>query len=163
MIESAAELRTVQQNACYPPRGRRGIGGERSATWGLRIEEYVRTANDDIMLIPMIESAAGYHNLDEILDVDATEAIFMGPVDMAASYGYPFGDSTGIHSMIDDVVRRSTARGVRVGIGVSGSGDAVQRTEQGFGLVSLGTDTGLMIQQIEQLRAALPQVPLRRS
>jgi 2-keto-3-deoxy-L-rhamnonate aldolase RhmA len=55
LSNSVGELRNVRLHMYYPPIGRRGIGGERSVTWGLELETYVKAVNDQLLLVPMIE------------------------------------------------------------------------------------------------------------
>lgn len=71
----------------------------RAAKWGcgdLNWEEYVKLSNNEIMIIPLVESKTGIDNLDEILSVDSIDAISFGPTDYALSLGlsidYGYGD-----------------------------------------------------------------------
>ena len=48
---------------------------------------YQKTANDEIMIIPMIETQEGIDNIDEILAVPGISGIYIGPSDMGLSLG----------------------------------------------------------------------------
>ena len=156
LINTAEEARAVSQHVYYPPRGRRGIGGERSVTWGLGLEEYVRTANDDVLFVPMIETQIGYENLDEIMSVEGVEAIFLGPGDLSASRG-AVGDweGPGVAEINLDILDRARERGISAGIVARGTDEAMSRRDQGFGMVALGSDVGLLIRQIRSMTEAL--------
>jgi 2-keto-3-deoxy-L-rhamnonate aldolase RhmA len=156
LVNSAAELRAASDQFFYPPLGRRGIGGERSVKWGLDLESYVRSANEDLLLIPMIETQRAYDNLDEILAADKIEAVFLGPGDMSASRGaVGEWEGPGVAEINLDIVRRASGKGIRTGIVARNTDEAITRADQGFGMVSLGSDIGLMIRQIESMNEAL--------
>ena len=156
LVETASEVEAAQQNVFYPPRGKRGIGGERNVKWGLNLEDYVRRANDEIMLVPMIETAQAYDNFDSIIGVDGVEAIFMGPGDMSASYGHVGQwEGPGVAEKILEMTDRANEKGIRTGIMARHTEESVQRSEQGFGMVGLGSDVGLMIRQIKSMGDAL--------
>lgn len=156
LVDTADEVRAAYDHFYYPPIGRRGIGGERSVKWGLDLVDYVNTANDELLFIPMIETQRAYENLDEILSVDKIESIFLGPGDMSASRGaVGEWEGPGVADINLDILRRATERGVSSGIVARHTDEAIQRRDQGFGMVSLGSDIGLMIRQIKSMAGAL--------
>ena len=156
LINTAEEARAVSQHVYYPPIGRRGIGGERSVTWGLELEDYVRNANNDLLFVPMIETQTAYENLDEILAVEGVEAIFLGPGDLSASRG-AVGDweGPGVAEINLDILKRARGRGIHAGIVARSTDEAMMRRDQGFGMVALGSDVGLLIRQIRSMTEAL--------
>ena len=156
LVDTADEVRAAYDHFYYPPIGRRGIGGERSVKWGLDLQSYVKSANDELLFIPMIETQRAYENLDEILAVDKIETIFLGPGDMSASRGaVGEWEGPGVAEINLDIVRRAAEKGISAGIVARDTPEAVTRAEQGFGMVSLGSDIGLMIRQIKSMAAAL--------
>ena len=74
--------------AKYPPRGIRGVGGERATDWGLSLKEYTQTANEQTLVFPLIETIEGGEALDAILDVPGVDGIFFGPADYSSSCGH---------------------------------------------------------------------------
>jgi 2-keto-3-deoxy-L-rhamnonate aldolase RhmA len=104
----------------------------------------------------MIETQSAYENLDEILAVEKIEAVFLGPGDMSASRGaVGEWEGPGVAEINLDIVRRASRKGIRTGIVARNTDDAITRVDQGFGMVSLGSDIGLMIRQIESMNEAL--------
>jgi 2-keto-3-deoxy-L-rhamnonate aldolase RhmA len=156
LVDTADEVHAAYEHFYYPPIGRRGLGGERSVKWGLGLQSYVASANDELLLIPMIETQRAYENLDEILTVDRIEAVFLGPGDMSASRGaVGEWEGPGVAEINLDILRRADERGIRSGIVARDTDDALMRVAQGFGMVSLGSDIGLMIRHIKSMAAAL--------
>ena len=135
--------------ARYPPVGVRGVGGQRAAQWGLGSAEYLHYANDEILVIPLIETPEAVRDIDSILDVPGLEAIYFGPADLSASLGY-LGqwEGPGVADMILDVRARAAARGIASGIIAKSLDDGVRRRDQGFGMIGLGSDTSLLIRSI---------------
>lgn len=161
LVETAAQVRAAQENIWYPPRGRRGIGGERNVTWGLALEDYVSRANDELLLIPMIETKLAAENFDEILSVDALEAVFLGPGDMSASYGYVGEwEGPGVAELNIELLDRARTAGIATGVVARSTAEVLQRRDQGFGMVCLGSDTGLMIREIREIATALGNRPV---
>jgi len=78
LIRSRAELEEAFAYARYPLVGKRGLGHERALRWGLAVESYVAAANDETMVIPVIETADASDAIEDILAVPGLEAIFFG-------------------------------------------------------------------------------------
>jgi len=87
LVNSAEDARRAVAAAKYPPEGVRGFAFHRGNNWGVDFAEYVKTANDAIAVIVMIESGEAVENIDEILQVDGVDGVFIGPYDMSGSYG----------------------------------------------------------------------------
>src|SRR6185503_8926564 len=68
-ITSAAEVEQAVRFAKYPPRCVRGVGGERATHWGMQLVDYTGVANDEIIVIPLIETVAAGDAIDSILAV----------------------------------------------------------------------------------------------
>lgn len=66
-MESADALHRAVSSAQYPPVGIRGIGAKCATYWGQCFPEHIGTANDDVLVVPNIESAEGILNLPAML------------------------------------------------------------------------------------------------
>ncbi len=53
----------------------------RAARWG-RIANYMAQVNDSLCLLVQVESKTALDNLDEILDVEGIDGVFIGPADL---------------------------------------------------------------------------------
>lgn len=85
-VESALDIKTLRDFSCWPPTGQRGVGFSRANLFGKKFTEYQIEAQNPI-LVAMIESVNGVKNLDEILELEYLDAIFIGPYDLSASMG----------------------------------------------------------------------------
>jgi len=86
--EQASE---VAQACRFHPKGNRGMSAAgRSSGFGtLPPTQFFETANDEIILMPMIEDQEGVEEIDQILTVEGIDAILAGAGDLAQAYGVP--------------------------------------------------------------------------
>jgi 2-keto-3-deoxy-L-rhamnonate aldolase RhmA len=108
------------------------------------------------MIIPLIETVEGGRNLGPILDVPGVDAIYFGPVDYSASAGH-LGqwEGPGVADAILKFKDAARARGLACGILTTGVEDSLRRREQGFRMIALGADTGLLIRSLKASLDAL--------
>lgn len=108
MVESAAQARTIVSAMRYPPQGIRGSGAALArASRFSDIPDYIATANAQMCLLVQVETCAGIEALDEILQVEGVDGVFIGPSDLAADMGYS-GDSNA--APVRDVIKAALAR-----------------------------------------------------
>jgi 2-keto-3-deoxy-L-rhamnonate aldolase RhmA len=107
----------------YPPAGRRSMGaGQYRQLWG---NDYRQTANDNIMVIIMIETPIGVENAAKIADVPGVDVIFAASTDLGNFSGYKQGDPQyeAMVTRIHDVTLRA---GLKLG------GPLAWKTRAGF-------------------------------
>lgn len=72
--------------ALYPPTGRRSSGGSNARSlWG---SDYRETANDNMLVVVMIESPTGVANAHEIARVPGVDVVLVGNNDLSSFSGY---------------------------------------------------------------------------
>ena len=144
----------------YPPRGIRGVSGDRAVQWGLGSKDYLACADEETLIIPLIETREAAEDIDAILALPGLEAIFFGPADFSASYGY-LGEweGPGIAQRILDMRAKAEAKGVAAGLLARSVEDSLLRRDQGFNMVGLGTEMFLLIRAIRENLAALGHSP----
>jgi len=141
LVNSKEEVERALNAARYSPLGGRSWGPRRAA---LRDPEYAATANDEVMIIPQIETTIAVDRIDEILSVEGIEAIFVGPNDLSMSLGvFQRFDSPRFLKAIDRVVSSCEAHGIAPGL-LAPTGPVEVSVEQGFRLINLGGDSGFM-------------------
>jgi 2-keto-3-deoxy-L-rhamnonate aldolase RhmA len=155
-VYGADEVERAVRFAKYPPRGIRGVGGERATGWGTRLAEYTAVANDQTMVIPLMETVAAGDAIASILDAPGVDAIQFGPADYCSSAGL-IGqwDPPGIAERLLAIKDTIRARGVSCGIMATDAANATLRREQGFQMIGVGSDTGLLIRSSREVLAAL--------
>ena len=91
MVASVNKIESAVRFAKYPPHGVRSQGGgQYRRLWG---DDYRTTANDNIMVVAMIESPAGVAIADKIANVPGVDVVFAASTDIrsfsGASQGQP--------------------------------------------------------------------------
>ena len=90
MVETVEEAENTVRYAKYPPIGVRSQGGgQYGAMWGA---DYRPTANDNVMIIAMIESPKGVAIADKIAAVPGVDVVFAASTDLSSFSGFKQGD-----------------------------------------------------------------------
>ena len=147
-IETAAAAKKLVSYMKYPPKGERGAGPRFAA---FRDPEYLDTANEETLVVVMIETAKGVENLDGIFSVDGVDACFVGPFDLTIDLGIKRQfDSPKFIGCLDKIVDSAKAHGVAPGMhcssrpGTTNINDAIKR---GFQFCALDADSVFLIQR----------------
>jgi 2-keto-3-deoxy-L-rhamnonate aldolase RhmA len=93
-IDTVAEAIEARNWTYFPPLGRRSQGGGQAfdaAMWGSVPGGYRNTANENIVLILMIETLEGLKNADEIARVPGVTAVFAASGDLGNFSGFQQG------------------------------------------------------------------------
>lgn len=145
-IESADQLRRAVAHARYPTAGTRGIGAERATAWGRGLVQHALEADDHVLVVPIIETVEAGRNIEAICEVPGVDILQIGPADYSASAGYPgHWEGPGVAESllsIKDTIRR---HGKSCGVVATSPDDLALRRDQGFRLLGLGMDMGLLI------------------
>jgi 2-dehydro-3-deoxyglucarate aldolase len=153
-INSAEQAAQVVRWAKYAPMGTRGVGIGRAHGYGLKFQEYVNSANDNVAVIVQCEHIEAVNNIDTIVQVPGVDAVLIGPYDLSASLDR-LGEVT--HPEVVAAIDRVTAacRAVNIPLGIFGlSAQAVQPyIERGYTLIVVGVDTVLLGTAARQLLA----------
>jgi 4-hydroxy-2-oxoheptanedioate aldolase len=86
MVNTEEQARAFISYCKYPPAGSRSNGPVRAGIYGASTG-YQKTANEEILCIPMIETKEAVDNMKAILDVPGVDAVYIGPSDLGFSYG----------------------------------------------------------------------------
>jgi 4-hydroxy-2-oxoheptanedioate aldolase len=146
MINSKAEAEALVSYALYPPKGARSNGPIRAAMYG-EATGYQKTANDEIIVMPMIETKQAVENLDAILDVPGISAVYIGPSDLGFSYGLiPVLDreEPEILAIYKKLLDATAKRGIAAGIHCGSAAYAAKAIKMGFKMITIANDSGLM-------------------
>jgi 4-hydroxy-2-oxoheptanedioate aldolase len=146
MVNSPEAAEALVQYAKYPPRGSRSNGPIRITVYG-EPSSYQQTANDETLVIPMIETQQAVANLDAILDVKGIAGVYIGPADLAFSYGKtPKLDHEDqfFFDIYAKIIAACNKRGIYAGIHTGRGAYAARMIKMGFRLTTIANDSGLM-------------------
>jgi len=111
-VDTVEKARNAVKWAKYPPVGRRSMGsGQYGALYG---RDYRQTANDNMLVVIMIETPIGVENAEKIASVPGVDVIFAASVDLGNFSGHKQGDPE-----YDALVKRihdvTLAHGIKLG------------------------------------------------
>lgn len=138
-LTSAADAARAVRAAKYPPEGERGLAGVRVADFGLRepLGTYVKKANAETMVLGCVESRGGVEKIEEILQTEGLDGVFIGANDLSKSLGVAGQTS---HPLVLEAAGKVLAAGRKTGKAVGSalrSGETPkQYVEQGYRLLS---------------------------
>ena len=145
MINTREQAEALVQACKYPPRGYRSWGPVRASLY--MGGDYGDHANDDVIVMPMIETAEAVKNIDDILSVPGVDAIYVGPSDLSLALGLkPRPDQTDppVVEAQQLIARACKKHGVIAGIHNATAAYAVKMIEQGYQFVTLASDSRFM-------------------
>jgi 2-dehydro-3-deoxyglucarate aldolase/4-hydroxy-2-oxoheptanedioate aldolase len=149
--------------ACkYPLEGIRGVAGSpRAAGYGRNIGNYLQRANDEIFIMIAIETPEAVSNLDEILQVQGLNGVFIGPMDLSSSMGFG-GDSSKpeVQAVIQGIEKKVLAAGKVLATTTGTWEQAHTLFERGYRMLMLMADgvslATLATQKVNQFREQYP-------
>jgi 4-hydroxy-2-oxoheptanedioate aldolase len=152
MVETAEQAAAAVRATRYPPDGIRGVASGRAARWG-RTQNYHATAGDAICVVVQVESATALERLEDICAVEGVDAVFIGPMDLAASLGH-LGNGThpDVVAVVEDAIERIARAGAAPAV-MATTGDLADRyTAAGARFVAVGVDTAVLAAATTALR-----------
>ena len=154
---NTAEDAKLGVSACrYPPRGIRGWGPARASRYGFDSQNFAERSNEQIMFIPMIETAEAIENIDSILAVDGIDTFILGPVDLTISLGIPFEfKNPEFIAAVDKVLKAAKRAGVSPGGAVYEDffekASIERQIQLGFQFLLVGGDEWILAHGCKQL------------
>lgn len=149
MIESVEDARALVGVAKYPPLGQRSFGPGRAAqVFGAADgPAYMRAANETTLALAMIETRGAFDDLDAILAVEGIDGILVGPSDLSlALLGRLDADGPEMVEVTSGIARRVKAAGKFATIFAADAGAARRARSDGYDLVGVSSDAGLIAQ-----------------
>ncbi len=152
MVNSRAEAEELVSFCRYPPLGQRSFGPVRASIYGGA--DYHDHANEEVLVLAMIETRKALDNLDEILSVPGLDGVYVGPSDLALSLGYRPGADPKDEEVLQAIARILEAvrgRGLFAGIHCLSAGFARRMWDLGYHMTSLLSDGRLMAMKTREL------------
>lgn len=112
MVDTVEKAAAAVRFSRYPPAGRRSQGGgQYGALWG---SGYRETANDNMMVVAMIENPAGVQIVDQIAALPGIDVVFVASTDLGSFSGLRQGDPK-YEAMVTTVVETIARAGLKLG------------------------------------------------
>ena len=159
LINTAQEAAAAVAACRYPPAGIRSSGPTRAVHYGG--SDYQAGANDEMIVLAMIETKEGIANLDAICATPGLDGVYIGPADLSYALGLaPRGDNPDpLHLETCDRIREAAHRhGIKACMHCASAAFAAGAVKRGFDLVMLTSDISSLTAgvrcQLDDLKAA---------
>ena len=144
---STRELAERAVAACrYPPIGDRGFGpGLAMSRYGMGGADYVRFANENVLVVVIVERKEAIENIESIASVPGIDVLFVGVNDLSFSLGVG-GRTTDplVEQALTKVLEAGRRHGIPVGYPTGNPVEINKRIAQGFRFFQASSDIGLM-------------------
>ncbi len=158
LVNNAEEAAKAVAACRYPPVGMRSSGPVRAVLYGGG--DYVANANDEVIVMAMIETKEGIANLDAICATPGLDAVYIGPADLSFALGLtPRADNPEpLHIATCDKIRETAHKaGIKCVMHCAAAPFAAGAVKRGFDMVMLTSDAACMAAgakaQLEELKA----------
>ncbi len=144
-VNTAQQAADVVRFSRYAPLGARGVGLARAHGYGLRFQEYMESANEQVAVVVQAEHAIAADNIESIVKVPGVDAVLLGPYDLSASLGHTGKlDHPAVVAAIDHITK--TCQAAKMPLGYFGVNAAAVKPfiTRGYTLIVAGVDTLLL-------------------
>ena len=149
MVDDVQKVRNAIRFAMYPPKGKRSLGGgQYGALYG---PDYRRIANDNMMIVAMIESPAGVKIARELAAIPEVDVVFVASTDLSSFSGLQQGDAK-YEAMVSEVRDAVLAAGKKVAGPL-----AWKSTRQGYSFYQGPGETSLLKSGVQLALGDSPQ------
>lgn len=145
MVETVQDAQRALEASRYPPLGRRGCGPVRASDYFRQYDQYMERANDDILVAVQIETVQTLPVLDDILQVNGVDAIFVGPSDLGLSLTSLKDPRPTVESLMAEIFEKARHAGVPYGTLSATPEEFVNHVNAGATLLTIGGDLGFVL------------------
>ncbi|MHB1908303.1 MAG: HpcH/HpaI aldolase family protein [Nitrososphaerales archaeon] len=147
LVNRSEEARHLVSYAMYPPLGVRGTGPGRASKYGMNFKEYLREANNELLIGAQIETPEALTNIDEIISTENIDIGFAGPSDLTMSLGFVDERSNPkVIEAMQKVVDSCKRHGKIPGTLAANNEEAKKFIQMGFRFISLASDMRFLLQ-----------------
>ncbi len=156
-VESAAAMRRIVAACKYHPHGTRSLNAGRPGAFGRdSLAGYVARANEETMVVPMIESLAGVDAIDAILDVPGIDLVLEGAADLSQSCGVPWQvDAPPVQAALRSVQRACDRAAIPYCAIPRADGDYALWRGRGVAAFVLGDERGIAFRALQARRHSM--------
>ncbi len=157
---STKELAEQAVKSCkYPPLGIRGAGPAMAASrWGMSGADYVKFANENVMVIVIIEQKQAIDNIEEIAAVPGIDVLFIGANDLSYSLGVGGNvNAPVVEEAMTKVLAAAKKRNIPVGFPSGNPTEINKRIAQGFRFFQASSDLAMMSAGARDMLSKVPR------
>jgi 2-keto-3-deoxy-L-rhamnonate aldolase RhmA len=148
-VNSREDAARAVRSCKYPPEAVRGCGPRRTI---LLDPDYLKTVNDELLIVVQIETREAVTNVEEILSTEGVDGFFVGPVDLSTSLGHMGSiNHLEVQESIDRIFTVGKELGVISGIWKGAGMTVKERLAEGWQMMALGMDIEFLMKGSREL------------
>lgn len=161
-VNTAEEAKAAVSYCKYPTEGVRGVApSPRASGIGMNPMNYMKKANDEILVMTAVETLEAANNIDQLVQVEGLDGIFIGPMDLATSMGHFCDPSHPDVQTVIEKVEKAVIGSDKFLASVAGDMEiAKKKFDRGYGLVVAFADGGslgsIAMKNVKAFREAYP-------
>lgn len=159
-IRNKADALKVKEFTRFDPKGKRGVCKfVRAADFSLKAPDPFFREQNEVTTIIHLEGTEAVNNLEEILEVDDIDILFVGPYDLSQSLGMP-GKVTDpvVLKEIERIVKICKKRKRDMGIFTDTMETAKMYKEAGVKYISYSVDVGIFANACKEIASELKEL-----
>ncbi len=152
-VSCKSDALMVIKQTKFSPIGERGVCRfVRAANYSAMDRfDYFRTANDNIIIL-QIEGQTGIDNLDEIIEVEGIDVIFIGPYDLSQSLGIVGDiDNPLVEQKMLEIIKKCDEKNIAVGTFTDTIDNAKKWKRLGVKYIAHSVDVGIFYDAVKNL------------
>ena len=157
-LKSPDDFRKVVELGKFAPLGNRGFVKGRGSGFGNEpwasgtLTEYMQNSNDKVLLLPQCETEEALNNIEEIVQIEGIDGIFIGPFDLSICMGIPGQfEASEFKEAVDRILRACKQAGKLCMSFTSTPAEARMYIEKGFDAVANSMDTIIIGQAFKEM------------
>jgi 2-keto-3-deoxy-L-rhamnonate aldolase RhmA len=156
-VETRAQAEEIVAQLRYAPLGKRGVAlGVAHDLYQAGGPGFFEQANEETIVILLLETAKAFENLDDILSVPGIDVAWMGHYDLTVSMGIPAQfENPRFLSAMDSLVGTCRRYGIAPGFLPPTAESATHWIKKGFRMISLGSDIGVFLNAMRTFRESV--------
>jgi len=165
-VETEEQARLIVQSSKYFPLGHRG------AAFGFAHDDYqggdvaakMKSANEELLLVALVETAQGVENANKIAAVDGIDVLWVGHFDLTNSLGIPGQfDHPEYLRGVDRILEAAERRGKAAGFMAQSVEEGEALLKQGFRCLAYWGDTFIYREALSRgITALRGRIPMAR-
>ncbi len=155
--KNAEDARLITRDARFAPIGLRGMGGSIDTQYGMvELSEYMKHANQETLVIVMIEDKSAVEDVDEIAATEGIDVLFVGPGDLSQDYGIPGQiHHELINKAMEDTAEACNKHGKWWGTPAFDENQLVQLVNKGAKFIEYGSDQSVLMEGFLSIKKTL--------
>lgn len=158
-ISTADQAKRAVEAARFHPQGLRGVCRfVKAANYGSEKKETYFTQSNNKLLILQVEGKEGVENLEDILEVENFDVLFVGPYDLSQSLGMPGQiDHPEIQRTMRNIAQKAKQKGKILGTFSDTVKSAKELKNLGFEYLSFSVDINIFLEAVRELKVKISE------